>query len=172
LNLSSFAPPLHNPLLFGYTRAWRIAPTYPAGYMSTTGYPYSTGYMSYGQGGYGGGGYSGAPQMTAYPPASGQSYSAAYPSSTAAASTAPAGANSAVVTVKVPLALADVTFAGQRSSQTGTTRVFVTPALEADKTYTFTLQGNWTEGGEPKLVVRQVQVTAGQAVTVDLTRDS
>jgi uncharacterized protein (TIGR03000 family) len=77
---------------------------------------------------------------------------------------------SAVVVVKVSLALVDVTINGNKTSLTGKTRVFATPELTAGKSYTYTLAATWTEGGVPRNATRTLQLTAGQTVTVDFTR--
>jgi uncharacterized protein (TIGR03000 family) len=77
---------------------------------------------------------------------------------------------SAVVMVKVPLALVDVTINGNRTTLTGKTRVFATPELTPGKSYTYTLAASWTEGGLPRSASRTVQLTAGQMVTIDFTR--
>ena len=78
--------------------------------------------------------------------------------------------NNAVIHVKVPVALAEVTFNGQKTYSTGINRVFTTPELEPGKTHTYTVTASWSEGGLPRNETRAVQVTAGQTVTVDFTR--
>jgi uncharacterized protein (TIGR03000 family) len=78
--------------------------------------------------------------------------------------------NNAVIVVKVPFAVADVSFEGQPTTQTGKTRVYVTPELTPGKTYTYTVQGNWTQDAAPRTVTRQVRVEAGQTVSLDLTK--
>jgi uncharacterized protein (TIGR03000 family) len=78
--------------------------------------------------------------------------------------------NNAVIVVKVPFAVADVSFEGQPTTQTGKTRVYTTPELAPGKTYTYTIQGNWTQDATPRTVTREVRVAAGQTVTVDLTK--
>jgi len=77
--------------------------------------------------------------------------------------------NKAVIEIKVPLALAEVIINGHVTQQTGLTRTFMTPELQAGKTATYTVQANWSESGWPKTQTRSVQVTAGQSVTVDFT---
>jgi uncharacterized protein (TIGR03000 family) len=82
----------------------------------------------------------------------------------------PVDGNNAVVLVKVPLALADVTFNGTTTTTTGKTRVFTTPALEPGKTYSYSVTASWTDGGIPRTLTRTVQVSAGQTVTVDFSK--
>jgi uncharacterized protein (TIGR03000 family) len=77
--------------------------------------------------------------------------------------------NNAVIHVRVPLALADVTFDGYQTSTTGMNRVFTTPELEPGKTYTYSVTANWSEGGLPRSVTKTVQVKAGESTTVDLS---
>jgi len=79
--------------------------------------------------------------------------------------------NNAVVVVKVPLAVANVTFNGNTTKTTGRTRVFTTPSLEPGKVYSYTVTANWSEGGLPRTAMRTVQVAAGQTVTVDFNRE-
>ena len=45
---------------------------------------------------------------------------------------------------------ADLWFGGDKTSQTGSTREFVTPELKQDKDYIYTLKARWTDqDGEP-----------------------
>jgi uncharacterized protein (TIGR03000 family) len=78
--------------------------------------------------------------------------------------------NSAVISVHVPLALADVAFDGKLTTSTGKDRVFTTPELTPGKTYTYTVTANWTDGGVARDETRTVQVQAGQRSTVDFSK--
>jgi uncharacterized protein (TIGR03000 family) len=77
-----------------------------------------------------------------------------------------------VVYVHVPLALAEVTFDGHKTTSTGKDRVFTTPALTPGATYTFTVTATWTEGGLPRSETRTVPVQAGKSSYVDLAKKS
>jgi uncharacterized protein (TIGR03000 family) len=125
----------------------------------------SYGSGSYGSGSYGSGSY-GSNMMT-LPGYSSSSYadksksSGSYGGATGAAAT---------ITIKVPLALVDVLIDGQKMSETGKTRTYTTPGLQTGKSYSFTIQANWSEGGYPQSVTRTVEVSAGDNVTVDFTK--
>jgi uncharacterized protein (TIGR03000 family) len=91
-------------------------------------------------------------------------------STTASSQPRPSG-SSATITVKVPLALTEVIFDGNTVSATGKTRQLNTGELSPGRVYTYSVTANWSETGLPRSVTRQVQVAAGQSVTVDFTRD-
>ena len=78
--------------------------------------------------------------------------------------------NNAVIHVHLPIALADLSFDGTKTTSTGKDRVFTTPALTPGQTYTYTATANWTEGGVPRTEMRTVQVSAGQSATVDFSK--
>ncbi len=78
----------------------------------------------------------------------------------------PVEKGSAKLTVRVP-ADADVFFDGSPTTQTGTQRVFVTPALEAGSNYTYSIRARWTENGQPVQQTRTIPVKAGANLVVD-----
>jgi uncharacterized protein (TIGR03000 family) len=89
----------------------------------------------------------------------------------AAASDQPAPATGpapAQVIVTVP-ADADVFFDGSATTETGTERVFTTPALAAGQKFYYDIEAQWTADGQPVERSHKVLVTAGATVRVDLT---
>jgi uncharacterized protein (TIGR03000 family) len=92
------------------------------------------------------------------------------PSTAADAAPAPAPASgNATITVLVP-ADAEVFFDGSPTTETGTQRVFATPALEAGSNYSYAIRACWTQDGRPVQQTRTVPVAAGANVRVDFTR--
>lgn len=57
---------------------------------------------------------------------------------------------------------------GARTNQTGTERLFVSPALEEGKTYVYTIKVTWKENGKDKTVTEKVRVKAGESPVVNL----
>jgi uncharacterized protein (TIGR03000 family) len=80
----------------------------------------------------------------------------------------PAESETATITVLVPVD-AEVYFDGTPTTQTGTRRVFYTPALAAGANYTYSIRAAWTEDGRPVQQTRTVPVQAGARVSVDFT---
>lgn len=77
------------------------------------------------------------------------------------------------LTVKVPEADADLTIEGQKTQATGGTRVFDTPPLEAGKKFIYRFEVTWRPNNYTTLTRGQtVEFTAGDAVSVDLTKDT
>ena len=76
---------------------------------------------------------------------------------------------SAMIDVQVP-ANAKVWFDGTPTQQTGATRAFVSPPLDANSTYSYTVRAQWDDNGKMKEETRRVEVRAGQTSTVDFTR--
>jgi uncharacterized protein (TIGR03000 family) len=103
--------------------------------------------------------------VTAVTPAAYQSY---YPSD----SVVPASntTNTATVTLTVPSPTAEVWFGDHKTSQTGTTRQFVTPPLTPGQTFTYDIRATWMDNGQPVTQTRQVRVEAGKASMVDFTQ--
>jgi len=103
-------------------------------------------------------------------------YQAFYPSTTqsgysyGSTSDTFAGRNdsAAHLEVRVP-ANAEVFFEGHKTAQTGTVRHFVSPSLDANQNYTYTVRAHWNENGQDIDRTKQVTVRAGQAETVDFT---
>jgi len=72
--------------------------------------------------------------------------------------------------VRVPVANAEVLFDGNKTTQAGTLREFVSPPLAAQGSFTYVITARWMENGQPVERVRTVQVQAGQRVMVDFTK--
>jgi uncharacterized protein (TIGR03000 family) len=81
---------------------------------------------------------------------------------------APTGtSNQATVRVLLPDANAKVTFDDTATTQTGTDRVFNTPALDPAKSYSYTVQATWMEGDKEVTRKKDVRIAAGANTTVD-----
>jgi len=76
--------------------------------------------------------------------------------------------NSAQIRVLVP-AGAQVWVGGALTSQTGSERVFASPAIQPGRTYTYEVKARWMQEGEPVEQVKQVRVQANQTTTVDFS---
>jgi uncharacterized protein (TIGR03000 family) len=74
---------------------------------------------------------------------------------------------SVAVTVVVPSATAQVWFENTLTTQQGTERLFQSPALEPGQNYTYTIKARWTANGKAVERDRQVNVQAGQRITVN-----
>ncbi len=75
----------------------------------------------------------------------------------------------AYIRVLLPQADAKVLVDEQPTKQTGKSRVFVTPALKSDKTFTYTLTARWEPNNYTEVIrTRVVEVKAGKVVEVDL----
>jgi uncharacterized protein (TIGR03000 family) len=136
-------------------------PPYPYPYPPYP-YPYPYPYPSP----YGPGGYTTVPDFYGDSPDESNSYST---KPTTAVLPAVEG-NNAVIHVRVPLALAEVTFDGHPTTSTGLNRVYTTPELTPGKTYTYSVTVNYSSGGLPRSETRAVRVQAGQSVSVDFTK--
>ena len=80
----------------------------------------------------------------------------------------PAGmSNRATVRVALPNPNAKVYFDDETTTQSGTNRVFNSPTLEPDKSYTYTVRATWMEDGKEVTRTKDVKVQAGRAATVD-----
>lgn len=169
----------------GYGGYWGNAPVYSMGWGSSGYYPQSGYYSSY----YGGMGYS--PYYQTY----GYNYSPYYYNTVPSYAVTPGSYYSqpavrmqatrvvqsfyseperaqqfATVTVVVPTANAQVWFGDTLTTQQGTERLFHSPALEPGN-FTYTIRARWMENGTAVERDRQVNVRAGQRVTVNF-RDS
>jgi uncharacterized protein (TIGR03000 family) len=69
--------------------------------------------------------------------------------------------------VLVPDPNARVSFDDTQTRQTGTERVFNTPALDPDKSYTYTVRATWMENGQEVTRKKDIRVQAGRDITVD-----
>lgn len=66
---------------------------------------------------------------------------------------------------------ATVTLSGTAADRTQGVRVFNSPPLDPNKTYTYVAKATWTDpNGKPMTREKSVDVRAGQQVTVDLTK--
>jgi uncharacterized protein (TIGR03000 family) len=75
---------------------------------------------------------------------------------------------SARLVVTLP-AEAKLTIDGEATTSTSTTRVFVTPALEAGKTYKYTLTATVVVGDKNEVITKEVNVVAGQETRATLS---
>jgi uncharacterized protein (TIGR03000 family) len=73
----------------------------------------------------------------------------------------------AVIRLRVP-ANAQVWFDGSETTQRGSLRPFVTPALEPDKDYTYVIRARWIEDGRPAEETRKVQFRSGDRLTLNM----
>ncbi len=105
----------------------------------------------------------------ATPPASPPDVStAAEPAAaTAADDRPPAGANTAVIKLRLPAADAELWVEGEKVGGTGTVRQFMSPPLKPGEGYTVTLQARWSQDGQPMTETHKAEVYAGDRVTVD-----
>jgi uncharacterized protein (TIGR03000 family) len=78
-------------------------------------------------------------------------------------------ANTATVSVRVPVADAEVWIEGRKTQQQGTTREFVSPPLDPGRSYTYTVRASWVENGKPVEQTRTVPVQANGTATADFT---
>ena len=75
----------------------------------------------------------------------------------------------AFIQVRVPNN-AEVYFEGDRTSQTGTQRSFISPAPQLGKTFTYDIRARWMDpSGRPVEQTRHVKVQAGRRSVVDFT---
>jgi uncharacterized protein (TIGR03000 family) len=158
---------------YGYGRYYGHGGYYPGWY----GFGIGIGYSPYFDGGsYSSAGYYGIPSLGDY--ASLETpvpYSRFYPPRPAdPGPNAPGGAatpadDKAHVRVVVP-AGAEVWFDGERTSQSGSLREFVSPPLAPDDMYAYEVRARWMENGKPVEQTRRVLVRAGALTTVDFTR--
>jgi uncharacterized protein (TIGR03000 family) len=72
----------------------------------------------------------------------------------------------ALLVVRLP-ANAVLTIGDAPTRQTGTERLFLSPALEPGKSYRYELVATWEDSGKPKTVTRFAGVKAGQRTVVD-----
>jgi uncharacterized protein (TIGR03000 family) len=79
------------------------------------------------------------------------------------------GKQSASVRVRLP-ASARLYFEGVPTSQTGTSREFVTPPLISGQNYRYILKAVWEEDGQPVVQERQVYIKAGDQLDVAFLR--
>ena len=71
------------------------------------------------------------------------------------------------MTVLVPAADAQMWFENKLTTQRGLERLFESPPLTPNHSYTYTIKARWTESGKAVDQERRVNVQAGQNITVD-----
>lgn len=76
------------------------------------------------------------------------------------------------MTVIVPTANAQVWFGDTATTLQGTERVFHSPPLVPGNNYTYTIKAQWMENGQPVGQERQVNVQAGQRITINFRDNS
>jgi uncharacterized protein (TIGR03000 family) len=77
--------------------------------------------------------------------------------------------NTAHIRVLVPADNAQIWFDDAPTQQTGSVRVFDTPALEPGRSYTYQVRARWTDNGREVAETREAHIHPGDAVTVDFT---
>jgi uncharacterized protein (TIGR03000 family) len=82
--------------------------------------------------------------------------------------TEPIDDNVVQVTVKLP-AGAELFVNGERMALRGTNRRFISPPLDPNRKYSYTVQARWTEKGRPVQRSTKIPVHAGERLTVDFT---
>jgi uncharacterized protein (TIGR03000 family) len=167
----------------GYGDWSRYGPNYGSNYYGYNRYGYSPGYDGYnqyqylpnsygstyyqGQPMYGQGYYgptsSGGEGYPLQPGMSGDSYSYGSTAGTAA------DPNAARIEVRVP-ENAQLWFEGEKTSQTGRERFFVSPPLTPGKNYTYDVKVQWQENGRDVTKTKQIRVRAGGSQTVEFGR--
>jgi uncharacterized protein (TIGR03000 family) len=67
---------------------------------------------------------------------------------------------------------AEITFEDEKTKQTGSRRLFISPPVKPGQNYTYHIKAKWMENGREVTRTRTVPVHAGERVTVDLTSTS
>jgi uncharacterized protein (TIGR03000 family) len=62
---------------------------------------------------------------------------------------------------------AELWFEGDKTTQTGTERAFVSPPLRPSQDFTYDIHARWKEGTKVVDQTRHVQVHAGRGIMVD-----
>jgi uncharacterized protein (TIGR03000 family) len=75
--------------------------------------------------------------------------------------------NAISVNVRVP-ANAKIWFDGQPTQQQGGFRQFISPPVQSGKAYSYTIKAEWTENGQKVEKTKEVNVHAGDRVTLDM----
>jgi uncharacterized protein (TIGR03000 family) len=95
--------------------------------------------------------------------------SSPYPSAAVRQGTTAPADTEAHVRLLVP-AGAEVWFDGDKTSQTGSVREYVSPPLTPGRNYAYQVRVRWTEDGRPLDQTRKVTVRAGSVTTADFTK--
>lgn len=61
---------------------------------------------------------------------------------------------------------AEIWFGNDKTTQTGSMRSFVTPALDSDRDFTYTIRAKWNEGGRTVDQTRKLTVQAGERMAM------
>jgi len=77
--------------------------------------------------------------------------------------------NEVAIEVRVP-ADAEVLFEGDKTSQKGSVRWFVSPPINPERRYTYEIKAKWMENGREVAKTRKIAVRAGERLSVDLTK--
>jgi uncharacterized protein (TIGR03000 family) len=83
--------------------------------------------------------------------------------------TSPTPPTTARLDIRVPYYTAEVWIEGEKMTQKGLFRKFVSPALTPEKCYSYEIQARWLEHGEPVIQARKVFVRPGDRANVDFT---
>lgn len=142
----------------GYTYGGAYLPSYYGIQYST---PMYSSYSTYAPAYYGLPAYSSGVQVSSANLGQSRSYQSYYPST-------PSN-NQAMVRVSVPQANARVWIDDQQTQQTGSDRLFVTPALEQGKKYSYTVRATWMDNGHEVTREKKVPIEPGQTATVQFT---
>jgi uncharacterized protein (TIGR03000 family) len=78
---------------------------------------------------------------------------------------------SALAAVRVPNPDAQLWIEGQEMTSGGVLRTFISPPLEANTDYTYTIRATWNENGKQVDRKQVLPVRAGQRLAVDFTRE-
>jgi uncharacterized protein (TIGR03000 family) len=77
----------------------------------------------------------------------------------------------ATILVSVPES-AKLTIDETATTSTSAQRVFVTPTLEAGKTYHYTMKVEYVQDGKPVVISKKVDVAAGNETTVNFVEEA
>jgi len=154
-----------NGLNNGFNNGYYGSNSFSPGYSTWNRYPSNSGYTwnsypstTYSQPGYAyGGQYARPANQTAF-------YSGAQPNVNV-----PAGA--ALITVHVQPD-AQLWFEDHQTQQQGPFRQFVTPQLDQNQNYSYTVRARWNQNGQPVDRTKKVTVHAGERMNVDFTHDT
>lgn len=74
--------------------------------------------------------------------------------------------NAVLIAVRVPES-AVIWFDGDKTTQTGTLREFITPSLDPGQKYTYDIKAQWVENGKEVLRTRKMEIYAGDRLMVN-----
>jgi uncharacterized protein (TIGR03000 family) len=72
--------------------------------------------------------------------------------------------------IRVPNPDADISIGGEKTTQKGTIRRYLSPTITPGRTYTYEIDARWMENGREVTRMRNLQVMAGQRLGIDLAR--